>query len=470
MRREYGSIPSLGLTVTLGLTTLAFAGLHSSASAQQTPPPPSAAVPAPPPTAATPVEPQPPTAVAPGPITEPGPVPEPEPAGTPEVPPPPLAAPPPLPAAMSPIPDGAAPAAPVPPQFPPAIPSLDYGVRFRIGSRFQNPDATKKMDRISTTIDNDIYFSGQLHRYIKWQAGVTAAITGAPGSSSSVNITALDIIAKFEPLPEFSVWFGRMIVMADRWVPSGPWGMDEFLYPGLYIGPGGTNNYVLPKGGPGSRDVGTVIWGSLWGGHFKYFAGAYEIQDPSTPPLWSGRLQLNLLDPEPAFYHRTTYYGEKDILAIGVGGQLQREGSVGPVPMAMGMATGPAPKDTHTEFNADLIFEKRLGDSGTLSVNASVITLGGDYRAFKSNVLGGVGYLFPNAIGIGKLRPSIRFQQAQYNAPGAAASQAIDFQLGYEIVEWWARIAAGYRYSSFDQGKGKVKGNMIFIGVTIADP
>jgi hypothetical protein len=67
------------------------------------------------------------------------------------------------------------------------------------------------------------------------------------------------------------------------------------------------------------------------------------------------------------------------------------------------------------------------------------------------------------------LRPSSRFQRAQYNAPGAASPQAIHSGRLRDL-EWRARIAAGYGDSSFDQRQGKVKGNMIFIGVTIADP
>ena len=131
-------------------------------------------------------------------------------------------------------------------------------------------------------------------------------------------VQPLDVIAKFEPLPEFNIYAGRMLVQADRFSPSGPWGIDEFFYPGFFMGVAGPP--ALPKAGPVGRDVGTTVWGAPFGGHFKYYAGAYQLQDPALSPLYSGRLQLSLLNPEPAFFQRTTYYGTKDLISLGVGG------------------------------------------------------------------------------------------------------------------------------------------------------
>src|SRR5688572_31933044 len=51
------------------------------------------------------------------------------------------------------------------------------------------------------------------------------------GSSQEATASLLDAIARFEPIPEFNIYLGRMFVQADRFTPSGPWGMDEFFYP-----------------------------------------------------------------------------------------------------------------------------------------------------------------------------------------------------------------------------------------------
>ena len=479
MRRHYCRTQTKGLvqTTTIALSA-AFVGLCSSiALAQPTPPAP--------PTAPTP-------AIEPAPApTEPATPPAPEPSAPADNPfqaPPPAPPPPPPPApAAAVLPDGAIPPTPVPPQFPPAIPSLDYGARFRTGLMFQDPDNLKSLKKPYGLVDLDIYFAGQLTRMVKWQAGVTASIApSAPGTPNlaAPNVQLLDVIGKFEPAPEFSIWMGRMIHMADRWTASGPWGMDEFIFPGRYpvtssaANPTGTL-FAGPKGGTNLRDWGVAVWGSLFGGHAKYFLQAMQLQDPRIPPLYNGRIQVSLLSPEPGYYHRTTYYGTRDLLAIGIGGQIQSRGSsragVAAVPPSMANPMGtpavPAMFDTYKMFTADLVFEKVLGDAGTLSINGGLNLFDGDFRTFNNNFMGTIAYLLPGVVGIGKLRPSVRYQQAQLRSPGADSSKVIDVQLGYVVMGWWARLALGYRYSSVGVARNtNVEGHALFIGMTLADP
>jgi hypothetical protein len=126
--------------------------------------------------------------------------------------------------------------------------------------------------------------------------------------------------------------------------------------------------------------------------------------------------------------------------------------------------------DNYSEGNADLIIEKRLGDAGTLSVEAAGYLFGGDYRAYDSLYLGAVGFMFPAVIGIGKLRPSLRYQHVQSAVPGAQASHIVDVQLSYVVMSWFARLHVGYRRSAIDVGKGSVGGNMLYFGIVLADP
>lgn len=361
------------------------------------------------------------------------------------------------------IPDGSAPKAPVPPAFPPAIPNIDYGSRMRVGGRLQRPLALGAASGFSSTIDADLYFSGQIHRMLKWQFSATLSYAGTIGTPSTVNLSVLDVIARFEPLPELNIFLGRMIVVNDRFGPSGPWGMDEWFYPGIL--PGAPP--AVPKTGPVGRDVGVNVWGALFDGHAKYYLGAYQLQDPALRPLYTGRLQISLLSPEPSFYQRTTYYGDKDLLSFGVGGQYQRAGSVQALPPGM---MGIPLTDNLTEVNADLVVDKNLGDAGTLSLQAAGYLFGGDYRPYKSLYLGSIAYLFPTVIGIGKLRPSVRYQQIQSAVPGTQQSQVLDVQLSYVIMNWFARVHVGYRRASLDVGQGPVQTTMLFFGVVLADP
>jgi hypothetical protein len=412
----------------------------------------------------------------------------------------PAASPPPAPPGPGPavIPDGEAPPGPVAPAFPPSIPNIDYGGRARIGFHTTDAADPAKMSDIAGDASVDIYFSGAIHRMVKWQFGVTGQYTGAAGSSNSstglpgrelgANAQLLDVLARFEFAPEFNIYAGRLIVIADRYTPSGPWGMDEWFYPGIFPNAPAA---ALMRSGPVGRDIGANVWGALFGGALKYYLGAYQFSDPNLSPLLSGRLQVSLLSGEPGFYQRTTYYGYKDLLSFGVGGQYQQNGEavLAPPPMVMADPTMPAMPtmpvtpavpatpakpallyDDYSYLTGDIIFEKVLGSAGTLSLVGSYAKFGGEYRAWDQHFLGSLGYLIPAVVGIGKLRPSVRFQAGNLKGvPGM--SMVIDAQLGYVIMPWFARVAVGYRYSSTDTGKGApVIGNMVFLGITVADP
>jgi hypothetical protein len=463
---RYLSWIRIGLLGGLALSVTGVFAPSQSAFAQATPAP--APVPA--------EQPLPPAEPAPA-----APAPEPEPSATPEAAtqsatplpePAPAASVPVAPVVPAAIPEGQAPAAPIAPAFPPAIPNLDYGARMRIATKLQSAEDPEKMNDISQQLNADIYMSGQLHRMLKWQAGVTIAYSGALGSSNVATVAPLDVIARFEPLPEFNIYMGRMIVVADRYTPSGPWGMDEFFYPGVFLN---TATTPLQKSGPDGRDLGVNIWGAPLGGHLKYYLGAYQLHDPGLNPLLSGRLQVSLLSPEPAFYQRTTYFGTRDLIEIGVGGQYQKDGSFIPAAMPGGMITM---QDDHTFLAFDAIVEKVLGDSGTLSLYGSLFLHGGDFQPYEKFWFVSAGYLLPGVYGIGKIRFNVRYQRATPNTmdPNKEDTSLLDFQVSYNLVAWFARFQLGFRRgetyipASTMAGSRLQAANQLYLGVTIADP
>jgi hypothetical protein len=392
-----------------------------------------------------------------------------QPAETTAAPPP---GPPPPPESL--IPDGEAPPQrSMPPAFPPAIPSIDYGARLRTALMLQNPEDPEKFNDIGEFLEGDLYMSGQIHRYWSWQF----AMTFSYGTASTTTFAPLDVIGKFEPAREFNIWVGRMLVQADRFSPSGPWGIDEFFYPGFF--PFVAGPPALPKAGPVGRDVGVNVWGAPFGGHLKYYLGAYQLQDPTLSPLLSGRLQLSLLSPEPAFYQRTTYYGTKDLVSVGVGAQSQKNGSVQPVPpAAAGMPPAVPLTDDYSSLTADFNVEKTLGDSGTVSVVGQYSKFQGDYQLWDSSWIASVGYMLPKTIGIGKVRGTLRYQSALETIDGAEASNLLDAQLSYIIAAWYARLGLGFRHGNTWMPGNATAGtaattqasNMIYLGLTLADP
>jgi len=401
--------------------------------------------------------------------------PEPPPVETPQPRPPPLAPPPPAAAPVGPppslIPDGEAPKGPIPPTPAPGIPNIDYGARLRAAIKLQDPARPQRMDDIGQQLDADMYMSGQVHRYFKWQASITLSYTGTAGASNSITVQPLDVLARFEPLPEFNIYLGRMLVMADRFAPSGPWGMDEFFFPGFFamVGPP-----ALPKAGPTGRDLGVNVWGAPLKGFTKYYLGVFNMNDPASNPLLSGRVQVNLLNGEPNFYHRTTYFGTKDLISAGLGGQYQKAGSVQPVPVTVPPTV---PKtDDYKLITGDLTFEKNIGDAGTVSAIGTYTRFFGQYQPWKDFWLGSLGYMLPKPIGIGKPRVTLRYQRGMSMAAGADPSSMIDAQLSYNIAAWFARVAVGYRRGdTWLPGTMTAPGamhasNMLYFGVTLADP
>jgi hypothetical protein len=345
----------------------------------------------------------------------------------------------------------------------------------RVAIKLQNPERPRQMNDIGEQMDADMYMQGQVHRYFKWQVAFTLAFTGTAGASNSINIQPLDVMAKFEPLPEFNIYMGRMLVVADRFAPSGPWGMDEFFFPGFFplVAPP-----ALPKSGPTGRDLGTNVWGAPFKGHAKYYLGVYNLNDPASNPLLTGRVQVSLFNGEPNFFHRTTYFGTKDLLSVGVGGQYQKAGSVQTVPPAMAGMPAPIPlTDDYKYGTADLTFEKNIGDAGTLSVVGAYSKIDGDYQKWKDFWLASVGYMLPKPIGIGKPRVTVRYQGGLDRAPGAKSSYVLDAQLSYNIAAWFTRVQLGYRRGetwlpppAMGAPASKEPSNMLYLGMTVADP
>ena len=77
--------------------------------------------------------------------------------------------------------------------------------------------------------------------------------------------------------------------------------------------------------GPYGRNNGAVVWGDIKGGKLTYLAGVFDNAAVATSPLFSGRVRLALWDPEPGFWGNGSYFGDKDLLSIGVGGAVPEE-------------------------------------------------------------------------------------------------------------------------------------------------
>jgi hypothetical protein len=408
---------------------------------------------------------EPPPAAQPAPMVTPAPAPEPAPAPAPMMTPAPepMAPPPPVVAVPEDVPP------PPPPVFDDASKKpININLWGRVGTRLQGINNPKKLDHLTMDGDLELHFDGQATNEIGVTGNVAAtfgppptAFGGPQGADIQGTVQILDLIARFDLTDAFHIWGGRMLVPSDRANFSGTWFEAPWYYPGMFS----PNGPMGPMEGPYGRNDGMTIWGQAAGGLFKYYVSAFDLWDPNSKPLWSGRLNLSLINPEPGYYHSSTYYGGKDLLAIGIGGQYKKDGSTFTPMTTMGMA-GPTSVDDYALFNADILFEKNLKESGVIDIEGAVYKYFGDFNPYKLSWLALASWMTPDKVGPGKIQPLIRFQQGkQQDNRGGGTDSSLEAQIGYVIADYNARLALGYQYTKI--GVSNQKGNAIYLGVQV---
>jgi hypothetical protein len=224
------------------------------------------------------------------------------------------------------------------------------------------------------------------------------------------------------------------------------WAIAPWTLPGQYsvFAPFATGNARPtpgPRRGDNSRGDGATLWGQIADGTFKYYFGAFGLDQPNTSPLYSARLVVAVLGAEPGFRSSSTYFGGKDVLALGVGAQHRAGDSRPPT----GDTT---PASDFNEFNADLLFERGSVAAGVLNLEGSFAKLWGDHELASYQFFALASYLMPVEIGVGKLQPLVRLQHAgKGEAIDAGDFTSVDAQLGYIIDGFHARILGVYQYA-----------------------
>jgi hypothetical protein len=256
-----------------------------------------------------------------------------------------------------------------------------------------------------------LYVNAQVHKDFQVEFN-----TDYDGSG---DIQVLDAVVKYSPRPYLNIWMGRHLVPSDRANLDGPFFLNAYDYPGL------VSRYPGIFAG---RDNGVSVNGDIKGGRFKYAFGMYEGMQSfgeGDSLLYAGRVVANLLAPEPGYYNSSTYYGEKNILAVGFAFQHQSDV----------VFVAPNNFEGFTGYNVDLLFEKKL-NAGTVSLEGAWYNY--DYQGQfgdGSGYLAEGGFLFGKPLGIGKLQPYFRYQDFQ-------DANVLDTGLNYIIRGHSARLSA----------------------------
>jgi len=205
------------------------------------------------------------------------------------------------------------------------------------------------------------------------------------------------------------------------------------LHPGIIQG---FSKQTQRRSGP--TKVRTVVtnglqaWGQAAGGLFKYYAGVFQLHDAKAAPLFSSRLTLSLINPEPSFYGNSQYYGKKDVLGIGIGAQHEKDGR--------------APGTDYNEFNADILFEEKPLGCSVLDVEGAFYGYKGEPQRVKILVFALASFLIAAPVGPGRLQPLVRIQQAKPNDSAAKTWTIIDAQSATLVDDFACRFALGFQH------------------------
>jgi len=294
-----------------------------------------------------------------------------------------------------------------------------------------------------------LYVNGQLFEYLKLEFN-----TECENCSDGGDLRVLDAIGKFEFNQYLNVWFGRMLVAADRAELNGPFYQNVFefnktpFYPSDFSGESN-------EAGRFGRDDGVQFWGTLIpSGRLTYVAGVFDGLDDSRANqddnlLYAARLSFNFLNIEenPGYYTSSTYYGKAgDILTLAAAFQYQDDGA--------GTIVDPA---DFFGTSVDLLFEKVLPNEG-------VFTFEGEYKYFNledisfatlsdptcfcmfegDSYTATALYLFPQKVWIGQFQPYVRYTNV--DPQNSSERDEIEAGVNYVIDGHNARVSLFYEH------------------------
>jgi hypothetical protein len=296
----------------------------------------------------------------------------------------------------------------------------------------------------------ELHAGGKIHKNV----GVTLNLNGnmvnfASPAMGGSTVGVMDAIIQFDLKDEFHVWAGHLLVPVDRANASGPFFMIPWRYPGfLTVGP--TTVVAAPMEGPYGRNNGAVVWGDITGGKLTYLAGVFDNANIATSPLFSGRLRLALWDPEPGFWGNGSFFGDKDILSIGLGGQYMKNGA----------ATVAAPGQDWSDVNVDVLVEKKLGGGSFVTGEGAFYHFGVADGAVDNTFYLLAAYATPT-IGVGSIQPMVRYQWANIKGPGSATAWNVDGAVSYLVKGPALRVLATFSHTSLP---GDITGNALQLG------
>ena len=291
---------------------------------------------------------------------------------------------------------------------------VTVGAGLRTSYDHVSPDSGTSTDQFQLN-DIRLYVNGPVYQDIKFMFNTDY-------DSVTNKIGVLDAVARIEVNPEFNIWFGRFLPPSDRANLNGPFYANEWLeytdgiqdgYPSVFQG----------------RDNGVAYWGTF-AKKVKVSAGAFDggSVDGNPKLIGAARVQIDFWDPEDGYYLNSTYYGDKNLLALGGATQVQ---------------------SGHTATTIDFLLEKKVLNGGAFTIESEYSDyngLGGYYAAYDKSqgVYGLASFLFPKKIGVGKFEILGKYAKAEFTRAATPNydQKTTEFNLNYVIKQFNARVQA----------------------------
>jgi hypothetical protein len=286
------------------------------------------------------------------------------------------------------------------------------------------PDGGNSTDQFLVN-DARLYVNGSATEKIKFMFNTDY-------DSSSDHLAVLDAVARFEFSRKFNIWAGRFLEPSDRANLYGPFYAHEWA---VYTD-------AIQNGHPSvfqGRDNGVAYWGDFGKKvKMKVSAGAFDGKSADGNPdvIGAARVQLDFWDAEEGYYLNGTYYGDKNLLAIGGATQVQ---------------------SGHTATTVDFLLEKKVLNGGAFSVEAEYASyngLGGYLPgAAKSQGAYALGsFLFPKPVGMGKFEILGKFAKAESMGQKLFITQkTTEANFNYVIKQFNARVMTFYKDTRFNR-------------------
>jgi len=310
-------------------------------------------------------------------------------------------------------------------QTPVTLPPVTVGAGVQTSYVHTSPDGGDSTDTFPLNSVR-LYVSGSATDKIKYMFNTEY--------DSNNHINVLDAAAQFELSPQVNIWMGRMLPPSDRANLYGPYYANEWAT----FTDGIQDGYPFVSAG---RDNGVLYWGQF--NKVKVSGGVYD--GPSATgnktPIEAGRVQVDFWDAEAGYYLNGTYYGAKNLLAVGIAGQVQ--GS------------------DNSAWNADFLLEKKVPGGGAFTVESQYnkySKLGG-YNARYAESDGAYGlasFLFPPALGMtGKFQVMGKFAKANFTKGISLidrdySQKTTELNFNYIIKDFNARVMIFYKDTRFD--------------------